>query len=65
MAKIPKDCMPSCENCNAAEFEQGADVGECHLLPMDWIPIGDGDAIAKWKPCFPGGWCRHFERKSH
>jgi hypothetical protein len=62
-AEVPDDCMPKCENCNAGVFQKGEDIGECHLLPMDWIPIGDGDALAKYKPAMRGGWCRHFDRK--
>jgi hypothetical protein len=62
--KLPDDCMPRCENCNAAEFEPGADVGECRLLPMDWVVVSD-TPVAMWKPCYRDGYCRHFMRKSH
>lgn len=64
MAKIPKDCMPRCENCKAAEFEPGEEVGECHLLPMDWVVVQE-QPVLMWKGCERGGWCRHFERKTH
>lgn len=63
--RIPDDCMPKCENCNAGVFADGEVTGECHLLPMDWVYAGDGDIVARWKPCARQGWCRHFERKTH
>lgn len=65
MAKIPKDCMPKCEGCNAGVFEPGDEVGECHLLPMQWVTLGEQNAVPMWAPARRDGWCRHFERKVH
>jgi hypothetical protein len=67
MKKIPIQSvdMPRCEHCNAAEFKPGADHGECHLLPMEWVYIGEGETVARYRGCVPDGWCRHFERKVH
>lgn len=62
--EVPGDCMPKCENCNASEFESGEDVGECHLLPMDWVVVEE-QPVLMWKGCERSGWCRHFERKTH
>lgn len=62
--ELPADCMPNCENCNAGRFNTGEEVGECRLLPMDWIVIAD-EPTPMWKPCYREGWCRHFERKTH
>lgn len=61
---VSEDCMPKCENCNAGNFETNDDLGECHLLPMEWVVISDSPT-AMWSPCFRGGYCRHFERKTH
>jgi hypothetical protein len=56
--------MPKCATCNAGVFESGSDVGECRLLPMDWVPV-EGNPVLMWKGCYRDGWCRHFERKAH
>lgn len=61
--KLPDDCMPKCEDCNAGVFQKDEAAGECHLLPMEWTYVGDGDIVARWRPCVRHGWCRHFERK--
>jgi hypothetical protein len=63
-ASIPDDCMPNCETCNAGVFDRESDVGECHLLPMDWVVV-EGDPVLMWKGCYRDGWCRHFERRAH
>jgi hypothetical protein len=65
MKKLPDDCMPRCENCNAGCFEKGEEQGECRLLPMDWVSDGDGGVVAAWKPAYREGWCRHFMRQVH
>lgn len=63
--KIPSDCMPRCEDCAASEFEPGEVMGECHLLPMDWVPMGEDHVRPMWKAAIVGGWCMHFKRKVH
>lgn len=60
--KLPGDCMPKCGDCNAGQFQKGSDVGECRLLPMDWVVIADSPVLM-WKGCYRDGWCRHFERR--
>lgn len=58
------DQLPRCADCKLGEFDAGESIGDCHLLPMDWVPT-DAGLMAMWKPAQADGYCRYFERKTH
>lgn len=62
--KVSDDQLPHCEHCKCGEFKPGESIGECHLLPMDWVVI-DAGPIPMWKPAQRNGYCKHFDRKVH
>lgn len=67
---LPEDCIPKCSTCNASEFKDpknDEEIGECHLLPMDWVVVVERDdqPVPMWKPCVKTGWCRHYQRKTN
>lgn len=63
--KTADDQLPHCSDCKLAEFKADEEIGECHLLPMDWVPVEGEGPVAMWKPAHKDGYCRYFERKVH
>ena len=62
--KVPDELLPHCEDCKMGEFKHGENLGECHLLPMDWVGTDSGPT-PMWKPACRDGYCRSFDRKVH